>query len=134
MGAEFEAYRRIQANEDGSDGDVLPDIMESAVMEARGRIAACKTNSLAEGLTLPEGVIHHVVAIIRYRLLSRIGMTVKESREQEYKDARRFLEEVSRCKVAVPDPGGADDTKQHWPKPSIKARTKTFGRSQQDGL
>lgn len=132
--AELAAFRRVQANADGSDGDVLPDTISSAVMEARGRIAACKNNSLAEGETVPEVMIHHVVAIIRYRLLSRLGVSVKEGREQEYKDARKFLEDVARCQVAIPSIGGDDDTTPSWPKPSISGRPATFKRRQQDGI
>lgn len=134
VGAEFEAYRRVQAEADGSDGDVLPAMMETAVMEARGRIAACKRNVLAEGLTVPEAVVHHIVAIIRYRLLSRLGVRAKPERDQEYKDARSFLQDVAKCLVAIPSPAGADDTQQHWPKPSIKAGAQHFGRAAQDGI
>lgn len=132
--AELAAYRRIQANPDGSDGDVLPEIVDAVVMEARGRIAACKTNTLADGVTLPEVMVHHVAVIVRYRLLSRLGLNVKSVRENEYRDARAFLADVSRCLVAIPDPAGSDDTQQHWPKPSFTTRKQQFDRRSQDGI
>lgn len=132
--AELAAYRRILAEEDGSDGDVLPDIIDTAVMEARGRIAACGRNTLATGLTVPEVVIHHLVAIVRYRLLTRLGIRAKEERAQEYKDARRFFEEIARCMVAIPSPDGVDDTAQSNPVPTVKSRPPRFSRHQQDGI
>ncbi|MFC5049242.1 hypothetical protein ACFPK9_01230 [Rubritalea spongiae] len=125
--AELVAYRRIQANEDGSDGDVLPEIMEAVVMECRGRIAACSKNKLADRATLP-------VALVRYRLLTRLGLSVKSAREVEYKDARSFLSDVSRCMVAIPAPSGADDTAQWYPRPTHTKRPQQFNRASQDGI
>lgn len=123
-GAELAPYRSLLANEDGSAGDVLPAIMEAAVVEARGRIAACRRNTLAAGLTVPEVMIHHLAAIIRYRLLTRLGARVKPEREQEYKDARRFLEDVARCQVAIPDPDDAAvDEDYPAPVPTVSSRS-----------
>lgn len=134
--AELAPYRKILANEDTTEGDVLPDIIETAVMEARGRIAACSKNTLAAGMTVPEGIIHHLAAIVRFRLLSRLGVRAKEERLQEYKDARRFLEEVARCQVAVEAPPAEDEdgTEYPVPTPTVKSRPPRFTRQQQDGI
>lgn len=104
--AELAVYRKVQANVDGSDGDVLPEIIIKAVQEARGHIGDCASNRLAAGNTVPDRVVHHVVSVICYRLSTRLGIKVKEDRKEEYKDARRFLERVSECKVAIEWPEG----------------------------
>lgn len=86
--------------------DPLAAIIATAVDETRGHIADCQTNRLAAGATVPSRVVHHVISIIRFRFMTRVGMKVNEERTQEYKDARRFLERVSECKVQIEQPDG----------------------------
>lgn len=92
-------------------GDVDPalEIIETAVNEARGHIADHPGNSLAAGLTIPERVKHHVLAIIRFRIMTRLDITVSDDRKTEYVDARRFLERVSEGKFGIERPEGAID-------------------------
>lgn len=86
--------------------DPLAAIILTAVNETRGHIADCQTNRLATGATVPDRVVHHVLAIVRFRFMTRLGINVNEERTQEYKDARRFLERVSECKVQIEQPDG----------------------------
>jgi phage gp36-like protein len=76
------------------------------VAEARARIAARPGNVLGAGDTVPDGIMHHLVAIARYRLLSRLPVSslVTDARTQEYRDARKFLEDIAAGKVAVEPP------------------------------
>ncbi len=106
-GPELNAYR-VAALKAGQ-ADPLAEIVATAVAEARGHIADCAVNRLAAGMTLPSRVVHHVIAIVRYRLMSRLDMEVGEARTQEYRDARRFLERVSECKVSIEQPEGATE-------------------------
>ncbi len=104
-GPETGAYKRaaLQAGQT----DVLAAIMLQATHEARGHIADCAQNQLAAGDTLPERIIIHVLAIVRYRMATRLGIGVSDARTVEYRESRRFLERVSDCKVAIEDPVGA---------------------------
>ena len=105
--------------------DPVPEIMEQVTNEVRAHIADCDRNRLAAGLTLPERCILHAVALVRYRMMTRIGIGVSDEREVEYRDARRFLERVSECKVRMEWPEGevADD----GGSPTIEV-TRTGGR------
>jgi phage gp36-like protein len=93
-------------------GDINPadEIILTAVQEARGHIADCPRNQLAAGDTVPDRIKHHIIAIIRFRILTRLDIAVSEDRRAEYKDARRFLERVSECKVSIERPEGAVET------------------------
>jgi hypothetical protein len=63
-----------QAAAAGDGQDVLADITAQVVQECRAHIADCERNSLAAGDTLPERVMYHAVALIRYRMLTRLDM------------------------------------------------------------
>lgn len=133
-GPEADALR-VAALKAGQD-DPMTEILGTAVQEARGYIAGCKTNTLAAGDTLPDATIHHVVAIVRYRMMSRLGMKVSEGRGQEYKDARSFLRDVSACRVGIEAPDGGSESDTSFPSatPTVKSRSRRFSRPHQDGI
>ena len=101
-GPETAAFRSA-ALRDGQD-DPLPEIIITVTDEVRGYIGGCSNNRLEAGATLPRAVIHHAVAIIRYRLISRLPISINDAREQEYKDARSFLKDVAACRVVIEQP------------------------------
>ncbi len=90
--------------------DPADEIILTAVHEARGHIEDAPGNELAAGATIPERIQHHVLSIIRFRILTRLDIEVSKARTKEYDDARRFLERVSEGKVRVEKPEGAKDT------------------------
>jgi hypothetical protein len=118
--------------------DVLADITGQVVAECRAHIADCARNSLAPGLTLPERVLYHAVALIRFRMMTRLDIEVGEDRRREQRDAVEFFRRVSECKVAIEpgdgsaSPDGTDGFAS--PKPGITARRRNFSRNQQDGI
>jgi len=139
--AEQQLYRTFQTDGEFDTGDVLPGVIASAVAEVRGRVKACPNNTLAAGDTIPAECEHHFLAIVRYRLASRMGQDMgdqNDPRAVEYREARKFLEEVAACKVAVspgedPDADGSGANPRAV-RPRATGRTRTFGRAQQDGL
>ena len=130
--AELAAYQSAVI---GDGQDPLADITATAVNEARGFIGDCKENQLAEGLTIPERIVHHVLAIIRFRMLTRLDLEVSEDRRIEYRDARKFLERVSECKVQLEQPEGAVDTSGTGETIELlEADDREFTRRKQSGL
>jgi len=118
--------------------DVLAQILDQVTQECRGHIADCSRNSLAPGNTLPERVHYHAIAMVRFRMMTRLGLEVNEDRRKEQRDAVAFFTRVSECKVAL-EPGdgsGTDDgtDSQVTPSPGIKARRRQFSREQQNGI
>lgn len=118
--------------------DVLAEITTQVVQECRAHIADCDRNSLAPGETLPERVIYHAVALIRFRMLTRLDLQISEDRRREQRDAVEFFRRVSECKAAIEpgdgtaSPDGTDS--QASPRPGITARTRNFSRDQQSGI
>ena len=133
--AELAAY---QGAVTGIAQDPLADITTQVVQECRAHIADCERNSLAAGNTLPERGIYHAIALIRFRMLTRLDMEVSEDRRREQRDAVEFFRRVSECKVAI-EPGdgtASPDGNDSYvsPRPGISARERNFSRSQQDGI
>lgn len=131
-GPETAAYKSAALK--SGQSDPLAAVIATAVEEARGYIAGCRHNVLAEGNTVPEAMIHHVISIIRYRFISRLPISVSDEREQEYKDARTYLRDVAACRVGIEQPDTASDSSFPAATPTVSARTRRFSRSQQDGI
>lgn len=136
MNAPETAAYRAAATGDGQD--VLADITVQVVQECRAHIADCQHNTLAAGSTLPIRVIYHAVALIRFRMLTRLDIEVSDDRRREQRDAVEFFRRVSECKVAIePGDGSASEDGTDGfvsPRPGITARPRNFSRNQQDGI
>lgn len=114
--AESSAY---QAAVIGVGQDPLQDAITAVVNQCRGYIADNPTNSLAEGVTLPERTHLSALHIIRVEMLTRLDLEVSKDRADARKDAIRFFERVSDGKVAIEQPSGLPLDNQ-TPPPSIE--------------
>ena len=115
--------------------EVLYEITKQVVQECRAHIADCAANQLAEGDTVPQRVVHHVIAIVRMRMLTRVDMEASEDRRAEYRQALRFFERVSECKVAIEAPEGATEESGGTPgMQTLFSRDQVAGRSRLSGL
>lgn len=81
--------------------DPADEIVRTTTHEVRGYVAANSSNRLAAGETVPERVEHHALAIIRFRVLSRLDVPISDARTLEYKDARDYFKQVAAGKVAI---------------------------------
>lgn len=131
-GAELSAY--TSAARASGQGNPLPEIITQVVSEIRGYIAACERNTLSVGEMIPDKLLGAALAMIRYRLVTRLPLSVSDERKQEYTDAIRLLERVADCKFMVEEPLEPDDEQSSAPSPRITQRTRYFSRSQQDGI
>lgn len=107
-GPELEAYRQRAGDSDGNDDDKLDLLIASVTDECRAYIEDCNENRLGAANTLPERCIGPALAVLRYKLMTRLGMGVNESRTQEYRDARKFFESVAACKLKIEQPDSGD--------------------------
>lgn len=107
-GPELAAVRTRAGASDGSDDDKLAGIIAKVTDQVRGYIEACPKNRVGAAGTLPERVHLHAIALIRVALLNRLNLNVSEARMEEYKEARRYFERVSECKVSIEQPDGGD--------------------------
>ncbi len=117
------------------DQDVLAQTIAQVTQECRSHIADCPGNTLAAGNTLPERVIYHAVALIRFRLMTRLGLEVNEDRRKEQRDAIAFFYRVSECKVAIEKPEGATEDSGSTPKITVISSRRTIAsRDKLSGL
>jgi hypothetical protein len=108
LGPELESFRSVAGAADGTADDKLAEIIATVTDECRAHIEDCATNKLGPAGTLPERVIHHALAIIRTRLLSRINLEQGETRAGEHKEAVAFFLRVADCKVKIEKPDPAE--------------------------
>ncbi|MDR2981861.1 MAG: DUF1320 domain-containing protein [Puniceicoccales bacterium] len=134
-GPEMDAVE--SAAKDPRQPDPLKEVVEFTVNEIRGRVKACRKNKLGPAGTIPDQLVGTALAIIRFRLLSRLPVPALNTpaREKEYDDAIKLLADVASCKFAleVPDelgpeqmPGGGS--------PHVRSRPRIFSRKKQSGI
>lgn len=100
-GAEFAAYtgRALAAGQ----VDPLPDITAQVVREVRGHVAG-GSNTVGDGLTIPDELLAAAVDMIVFRLATRLGIAVKDDRKTANDQAKTLMGQVGRgeFKVAAP--------------------------------
>lgn len=132
-GAELAAYRRAALADD--QADPIAGILDGVVEEVRGRIAANRDNILADGVTIPASLIHHAIAIARYRLITRLPVTPSDARRAEYEDAMAVLRDIAAGKFSVEVPVTADDEKRQGASVQVVTeRPRQATRSNMSGI
>ena len=132
-GAELSALKTAAL----ADGQTNPltEIIEQVVDEIRGYVAACERNTLGEGTTIPQKLLATALAMIRFRLSTRLpGFRVDENRRSENEQAIRLLERVAACRFANEEPEEEATETVPSPSPSIGTRTRNFEAADQDGI
>ncbi len=133
-GSELTAYKSAALAT--GQTDPLPGIIAQTVDEVRGYLAAAATVALGEGTTVPSKLVSATVAIVRWRLLTRLPLNsaaLLETRRQEYQDALRLLEQTAAGKFLVEEPTTAAAEQMAAPRPLWSARPRHFTRTTQDG-
>lgn len=135
-GAEVTALKTA-ALADGQESP-LPEILAGVVREVRGRVAARASNTLGDGDTIPDELLHHALAIVRYRLCTRLpGMKalLDERRLREYEDAVAALRDVADGKFAIELPATPSDEQVAGPAAQlIESRDRKATRARMEGL
>jgi hypothetical protein len=130
-GAELSAYRT--AAKASGQSDPLTEIISAVVDEVRGYIAACDRNTLGAGQTVPSKLKSATLAVIRYKLVTRLPIAVNTERTTEYRDAIALLERTADCKFAIEEPATESSEIIAGTRPSMGERTLTYNRDNQDG-
>lgn len=106
-GAEFAAYttKALAAGQ----VDPLPDITAQVVREVRGHVAG-GSNTVGDGLTIPDELLAAAVDMIVFRLTTRLGISVKEDRKTANDQAKTLMGQVGRGEFKVAPPETAAST------------------------
>ena len=132
-GPELEAYRRVAGTSAGANDDKLAAVIAQVTDEIRSHIEDCPENRLGAAGMLPERCHFHAVVMVRQRLMNRLGLKINESRETEHKNALRFFERVSECKVKIESPD-AGDVVTEAPLPQIETITGNVAQASREKL
>lgn len=130
-GAELTALQTSALATGQTDPTAL--IIAGVVKELRGRLR--NRCVLEAGDTIPDNWEHHCLAIIRYRLFTRLPGTsfITQQRQQEYDDAVESFRQLG--PILPDDPITVDTVAAAGPmSPAFTARVLTMTREDQDGL
>lgn len=132
-GAEVEALQ-TSALADGQT-DPLPEIVGQVIDEIRGYVSAAGV-TLGVHNTIPSKLMGAALAIIRYRLCSRLPVSsfMTDARIKENEEAQALLVRVSNGKFLVEEPTETDSEQSSAPSPSITRKTLKYTRKDQDGI
>jgi len=114
----------------------LPDVISQVVKEVRGYVAACATNVLGAGETIPDELRGAVISRVRYELATRLPVAslLTDDRRKANSDALTLLRDAAACKFAIVSPATPTTEEISNPSPRYSARERTYKRNQQDGL
>jgi phage gp36-like protein len=90
--------------------DPLDEVVSQVIDEVRGYVAANPKNTLGDAGTIPPKLLSAALAIIRYRLATRLPVKsiLTEQRVKENEAAIRLLERIADNKFAIEDPVTGD--------------------------
>lgn len=113
--------------------DPLPEIISKTVNEWRGKLR--RYHTLGAGATVPDELEIHVLAMIRYRLITRLpGLKslLDENRKDEWEKANYALNHLN--EYTFESPTTEDDSTSQSSRPRITAPNRDFKREDQDGI
>lgn len=111
----------------------LTEIIANTVQEWRGKLR--RYHALETGDTVPEELAIHVLAMIRFRLITRLpGMRslLDENRKDEWEKANYALNHLD--EYVFESPATEDATSANFNEPRIAAPDRNFDRKSQDGI
>lgn len=131
-GAELTAFKN--AAKASGQADPVAELISQTVDEVRGYIAACSRNTLEAGQKVPSKLKSATLALIVYRINTRLPIAVTQERRDENERADRLMREVAACRFAIEEPTTASDESISSSGPRITPRTRTFDRDSQNGI
>ena len=115
--------------------DVLAAALANVIKEVRGYVGV--RNTLGEGETIPDELENATLAVIRYRLLTRLPnmkSLLDANRVKEYEDAIKLLDKVAEGKFAIVAASAAAASQATAQTPRITEKTLRYQRADEAGL
>lgn len=110
----------------------LPEIITQTIDEVRGYVAV--RNSLEEGEKIPSKLKSATLALIVFRLITRLPLQVSQDRRDENDRAQDLLKEVAAGRFRVEEPETTSSESIASQRPSITEPERNFTRDDQDGI
>jgi len=112
---------------------VLDDVIRGVILEWRGCLR--RWHPMGAGQTLPDELLHHTLAMIRYRLFTRLpGMKalLDDLRVKEYEAAQKAQGNLQDMSFEAPET--PDTSTSGTPAPAFDRADREFGMEEQSGL
>jgi hypothetical protein len=133
-GDELAAYRAAALG--SGQADPVAPAIEQVTNLVRGRIGACRANTLGPAGTVPETLLGTALDLVVIEIIKRLpGVSIDAPRETAKNDALRLLEDVAACRFVVEEPSTGTTEKYPGQTPTYtETRTSQYNRSRQDGI
>lgn len=131
-GAELTAFKN--AAKASGQADPVAELISQTVDEVRGYIAACSRNTLEEGQKVPSKLKSATLALIVYRMITRLPIDVSQERREENTRANSLMREVAACRFAIEEPTTADAEVISAPSPKTSRPSRNFSQENQEGV
>ncbi|MGE9267640.1 MAG: hypothetical protein ACQKBY_06050 [Verrucomicrobiales bacterium] len=93
----------------GGSGDRLSGILDQVTALVRAKVSACHRNTLGPAGTIPEECLWAAATIAKRSLRGTLPSTgdedEKKIRDDEWREATRFLDSVASCDIGIADDG-----------------------------
>src|SRR4051812_33234539 len=114
-----------------AQADPVQATIDQVTLEVRGRVAACRANTLGAGDTIPDELLSHALALIVMALMPRAAGLVIDgdgARKDAADWADKILRDVAKCEFAIEQPEDPSTQVLSSPSPSICGDRKTITR------
>lgn len=135
LGAMVEALRTAALAQ--GQGDRLDSIQAEVVRTIRRKVAACRTNRVdADTTKIPASLMAIACRMILREGKIALEIALSEDERTQWNKDDRELDKVASCDMPIDESDSAEaaPVQSTQPGPSICARKKRYGRSQQDGV
>jgi len=115
----------------------LPEVIAQIVREVRGYVAACDSNRLGTGATIPDELLGAAINRVRYELATRLPVAslLTDARKEANREATALLVRVSTCSFRLEQPAEVSgENLAAPPAPRIRPRPLTHRRRDADGI
>jgi hypothetical protein len=98
-GAELAAWRKAALAP--GQTDPVPGVLASVTGEVRGYVAAWRSNTMGDGVTIPDELLDAAMALVLVRLSNRLPISLTPERSDAAREARTLLRDVAAGKFTV---------------------------------
>ena len=137
-GSEYSALTQAALASGQVAADVVAEVLAAVVKLVRGKVAACRNNTLGEGDTIPDELEAAALVLARNQVFTRLpGMSAlnDDTRRDEVRAAERLLDSAAACTFVIEQPATPSDQVIAGPAVQvITTPTRTASRQTLSGL
>lgn len=120
----------------GGQVDPLQPTLDQVTRYVRGRVAACRNNTLGPAGMIPDELKYYALALFVRDFIARpAGIKIDAGyRKDAWDRAEKVLVDVANCDLVIEEPTIASVEKSSFPTPKFASRNAAFGKEFEDGI